>query len=218
MLFVSDTQYSPAEELANTVTHLIGALLAVAALVMMINVSLAQHDPWRLTSSLVYGISLLTLFASSSFYHAISFPRLKSHLKLLDHCAIYLLIAGTYTPFLLVSLRGWIGWTLLGTIWSLAIAGLALKIGFGNRFKALRVGSYILMGWLVVIAGAPLADAIGRGGMIWLVAGGLCYSLGVIFYLNKKMRFSHSIWHLFVLGGSICHFFAIWYYVLAESN
>ncbi|GAA5218363.1 hemolysin III family protein [Corallincola platygyrae] len=187
-------------------------------MVLMILTSVEQSDPWRLASSLVYGISLIVLFLSSTLYHAFPWPGIKQKFKLLDHCAIYLLIAGSYTPFLLISLRGWLGWTLFGLVWGLALIGLALKLGYGNRFKAVRVGSYILMGWLVLFACVPLAEAIGWGGMSWLVAGGLSYSFGVFFYLNKKMKFSHSIWHLFVLAGSICHFFSIWCHVLPNDG
>lgn len=210
----TQSPYSPVEEWANSLTHGVGALLSLTALILMVIVSAEQGDPWRIVASSIYGGSMVLLFTASTCYHAIPWQRSKAIFKQLDHCAIYLLIAGSYTPFLLISLRGPLGWTLFGIVWGLALAGLVLKLGWGHRFKALRVASYLVMGWLILFASPSLPDAIGSGGIAWLVAGGACYSIGVIFYLQKQRKFAHSIWHLFVLGGGACHFFAVWRHVL----
>nr|WP_224745709.1 hemolysin III family protein [Neiella litorisoli] len=212
---VSNTAaYSTAEEWLNSLTHLIGFGLSIAALVLMVMVSAEQQDTWRIVASSIYGASLIVLFAASSCYHAVPWPRIKKHLKAFDHCAIYLLIAGSYTPFMLISMRGTLGWSIFAAVWAMAIIGITLKLGWPNRFKALRVISYLVMGWLVVIAIKPLSAALGEQGMWWLAAGGLCYSVGVIFYLLKKLPFTHAIWHLFVVAGGLCHFFSVWWHVL----
>lgn len=208
--------YSVTEEWLNSLTHLIGFGLSIAALVLMLVTSIEQQDLWRIVASSIYGASLIFLFAASSCYHAIPWPRVKKYFKALDHCAIYLLIAGSYTPFMLVGMRSTLGWWIIGAVWAMAIIGISLKLGHPNRFKALRVSSYLVMGWLVVIALGPLSDAIGKGGMWWLAAGGACYSIGVIFYLMKKVPFTHAIWHLFVVAGGVCHFFSIWWHVLPD--
>ncbi|MCM2681385.1 PAQR family membrane homeostasis protein TrhA [Echinimonas agarilytica] len=209
--------YSPAEEWANSLTHALGLILSVVALVMMVVVSVELQDTWRVVATSVYGGSLILLFLASVAYHAVPWTKLKTRLKLFDHCAIYLLIAGSYTPFLLISMRDTLGWWLFGIVWSMAALGITLKIGWGNRFKILRVASYLVMGWLIVVAIKPLTDAIGQAGLIWLAAGGACYSVGVIFYLRKSLSYAHSIWHLFVVAGAMCHFFAVWFHVLPMS-
>ena len=136
---------------------------------------------------------------------------------MLDHCAIYLLIAGSYTPFLLVSMRDSVGWPMFAAVWGIAVVGIILKIAFGHRFHNLRLATYLVMGWLVVLAGSDLVDSLASGGLTLLIAGGLTYTLGVIFYVGERIPFNHAIWHLFVLGGSICHYFAVYYYVLPEA-
>ncbi|MBW8192536.1 hemolysin III family protein [Neiella marina] len=206
--------YSATEEWLNSLTHLIGFGLSIAALVLMLMVSIEQQDTWRIVASSIYGASLILLFGASSCYHAAPWPRLKKHLKALDHCAIYILIAGSYTPFMLVSIRDSMGWWVFSIVWAMAAIGITLKLGWPHRFKALRVISYLVMGWLVVVALNPLSAAIGDAGMWWLSAGGLCYSVGVVFYLMKKLPFTHAIWHVFVVAGGICHFFAVWWHVL----
>ncbi len=212
------SSYSLAEEVANSITHGLGALLSVAGLTLLVTYASYQHDPWRIVSFSIYGSTLILLFLASTLYHSFQHPALKRIFKTLDHCSIYLLIAGTYTPFLLVSIRGVMGWTLFAVIWLLAISGIAFKIIYGNRFRKLSVATYLAMGWLVLLASKELAESLSDGGIIWLVAGGLTYTLGVVFYLWKKLPFNHAIWHLFVLAGSICHFFSILFYVLpAES-
>ncbi len=209
--------YSLAEEIANSITHGLGALLSVAGLTLLVTYAAWQNDVWRVVSFSVYGSTLILLFLASTLYHSFQHSHTKRVFKLLDHCAIYLLIAGTYTPFLLVSMRGTTGWILFTIIWLLALFGIVFKLMFKHRFKKLSIATYILMGWLVVIASKELAANLSMGGMAWVIAGGLTYTLGVIFYVWKKLPFNHAIWHLFVLGGSICHFFAIYLYVLPPS-
>jgi hemolysin III len=211
-------QYSLAEELVHTLSHGAGVVLSVAGLSWMLYLSIGSEDPWRIVASVVYGLSLILLFLSSTLYHALhTSPR--AHLfKLLDHCAIYLLIAGTYTPFLLVAMRNSTGWWLFGTVWALATAGILTKLWFRHRYPRLSLAGYLLMGWLVVIAAPQLADAIGGNGMTWLVAGGLSYTVGALFYMARQMTYHHAIWHFFVLAGGVCHFMAVVYYVLPVES
>jgi hemolysin III len=206
--------YSPKEELANAMTHGLGAGAGVAALAILVTLAARQGDPWRIVSFSVYGATVVLLYLASTLYHAFQAPRLKFIFKGLDHEAIFLLIAGTYTPFSLVTLRGPWGWTVFGLIWGFALAGIIFETAFLGRFKRLVVVFYLGMGWMAVIAIKPLWAALPGGGLAWLGAGGLCYSFGVIFYLWKSLPYHHAIWHLFVLGGSVCHFFAILWYVL----
>ncbi|PJE78580.1 hypothetical protein CI610_02474 [invertebrate metagenome] len=210
--------YSLAEEIANSITHGIGALLSIAALVILVTYATLQSDMWRIVSFSIYGTSLILLYLASTLYHSFPQPHIKRLLKVFDHCAIYLLIAGTYTPFLLVSIRGIMGWTLFSIIWLLAISGITLKLAFRNRYHGLSVATYVLMGWLAVFASRELAHSLSGQGLGWVVAGGITYTLGVFFYLVKRIPFNHAIWHLFVLGGSICHFFAVYWYVLPQQN
>lgn len=180
----------------------------------MLYISIGASDPWRITASIVYGSSLIMLFLASTLYHSLHSSHHKQLLKLLDHCAIYLLIAGTYTPFLLVSMRTNSGWWLFGAIWTLATAGILTKLWFRHRYPRLSLASYLLMGWLAVAAVPELYAAVGEGGIKWLVAGGLSYTVGAGFYARQQMMFSHAIWHGFVLIGGICHFLAVIWYVL----
>mgnify|MGYP001443022724 CR=1 FL=1 len=166
-------------------------------------------------SCAIYGSALVTLYVASTLYHAVSRPELKRALKVVDHASIYLLIAGTYTPFMLVTLRGPWGWSIFGVIWGLALVGLVFKLAFTGRYEFVSVAMYILMGWLIAIAIKPLLQVLPFAGFLWLLAGGLAYTVGVVFYvLDHKYQFAHFIWHLFVLAGSVCHFFAILFYVV----
>ena len=210
----SPAEYTLAEELMHAISHGAGAILSIAGLSWMLYLSIAASDPWRIAASGIYGFSLIALFLASTLYHAWPESPRKRLLKLVDHCAIYLLIAGTYTPFLLVAMRNNTGWWLFGSIWTLATAGILTKLWLRHRFPALSLASYLVMGWLVVLAGPQVADAIGARGMAWLIAGGLSYTIGAAFYAFKKLPFNHAIWHMFVLAGGICHFFAIVWYVL----
>jgi hemolysin III len=206
--------YTTGEEIASSVTHGIGAGLSVAALVVLVVGSAMGGDPWRVVSFSIFGACLVLLYLSSMLYHAFRAPRLKRIFRVFDHVAIFLLIAGSYTPITLVGLGGGWGWTLFGLIWGLAVFGILLEVFFMDRFKWLTVGVYLGMGWLVVIAIKPLVEALPVGALVWLAAGGLSYTGGVAFYLWEKLPYNHAIWHLFVMGGSACHFFGFLLYVL----
>jgi hemolysin III len=202
------------EETINALTHGLGALLSLGGLVVLVILASRHGDAWHIVSCSIYGATLVLLFASSTLYHSCRNERTKHICRIIDHSSIYLLIAGTYTPFVLVNLRGSWGWSLFGVIWGLALAGIVFQIFFVSRFRVLQTLIYLAMGWLVVIAFKPLLTRVPLPGMIWLLAGGLCYTAGVLFYLWKKLPFHHAVWHLFVLGGSVCHYFAILFYVL----
>ncbi|MBC8278221.1 MAG: hemolysin III family protein [FCB group bacterium] len=204
---------SPGEEIANSVTHGIGAALSVAALVILVVFGAKQGDAWRVVSFSIYGSALIALYLASTLYHAFRNPQIKRWMKLLDHSSIYLLIAGTYTPIMLTVLRGGWGWTLFGIIWGLALAGIIFKLMFIGRFKKLSLAIYVAMGWLVVIAIKPIIAAVPGGMLMFMLIGGVCYTFGVIFYLWKTLPYHHAVWHLFVLGGSITHFFGIMFYI-----
>lgn len=201
------------EETLNTLTHGFGAVLSVIGLVTLLIASIPMEDLSRVVSFSIFGISLITLYLSSTLYHAARCPIKKDKLKMRDHCAIYLLIAGSYTPFLLVSMQE-AAWGMFALVWGIAIFGIFLKIKFKHRFSLLRVATYIVMGWLVVLTGDELFAALPEDGIFLLTLGGIIYTLGVIFYLGERIPYNHAIWHMFVLGGSICHFFSIYYYVL----
>lgn len=171
-------------------------------------------NAWHIVSSAIFGASLVLLYTASTLFHSIPMVGPKRVLRVVDHCAIYVLIAGTYTPFTLVTLHGPWGWSLFGFTWGLAILGIGFKIFFTGRYEFLSVLVYLLMGWCGIAAIEPMLHALATGGLWWLLAGGLCYSFGVIFYAWDGLRFNHAIWHLFVLGGSVCHFFAVLLYVI----
>lgn len=212
------SQYSIREEIAHSITHGIGVLLSISGLAVLVAFSALNGDSWHIVSTSIYGATLIFLYTSSTLYHGIPNPNAKKILQQLDHAAIYLLIAGTYTPFTLVSLRGELGWTLFGIVWALALIGVALEFTAKQKLKRVSVGIYLALGWLIIVAIKPMITSIGQGGLTLLVAGGLCYSLGVIFYVRKSMTYHHAIWHLFVLAGSACHFFAIFFYVIPDSQ
>jgi len=207
-------EYTLAEEIFHSISHGAGVLLSIAGLSWMLYVSIEAADPWRIWASAVYGATLIALFLSSTVYHAMYASRHRDIFKLLDHCAIYLLIAGTYTPFVLVAMRTTTGWWLFGAIWTLATAGILTKLWFRHRYPKLSLAGYLIMGWLVVIAAPQAAAAIGPNGIAWMIAGGLAYTIGAAFYASKRLIFSHAIWHVFVLVGGICHFLAVIWYVL----
>ena len=201
--------YSVGEEIAHALTHGVGAVASIVGLVVMLIWAVHYGDAWHIVAASIYGGSLILLYLASTFYHAFPWPRIKYWFQQADHAAIYLLIAGTYTPFTLVSLRDDWGWLLFGLIWTLAISGVVFKLFFTGRFKLLSTLLYIGMGWLAVVAAKPLLEALSSATLNWLVAGGLAYTLGCVFYLSKRLPFSHGIWHLFVLTGSVCHFAAV---------
>lgn len=211
-----DAINNPREELANALTHGVGALAgAVGALVLVIGAAL-HGDIWQVVSSAVFGASLVLLYTASTLYHAARDPRTKARLQVLDHCAIYLLIAGSYTPFTLIALRGGWGWSLFGVAWALAVAGVIFKLFFTGRFPRLSTGIYIGMGWMAVVAAVPMLQNLSAATLGWLVAGGVTYTAGTVFYHNRR-PYAHAIWHLFVLAGSVCHFIAVATQVLPSS-
>jgi hemolysin III len=203
-----------AEETASVVTHAVGVLLAAVGLVMLVIYATFAHDPRRIVAVSIYGASLVLMYSASSLYHLANHPRLKRRLRVLDHASIYLLIAGTYTPILLISIRGGWGWGLFGVVWGMACTGVILKLFFIERFALLSTAIYIAMGWMVLVAAGPLFAHVPHGGIAWLFAGGIIYTGGVIFYLWDHLPFNHAIWHLFVIGGSVCHFLAVLFYIL----
>ncbi|GGW81346.1 PAQR family membrane homeostasis protein TrhA [Alteromonas halophila] len=203
--------YSVVEEWLNSVSHGIGLIAAIVGLVFML---LRADDPVAISAAAIYGATLIMMFLSSTLYHGISNQRAKGILKLFDHSAIYLLIAGTYTPLLLVAVGGWLGITMTAIIWSLALGGVAFKLVAQHRFPKVSVMTYLLMGWIALGIIYPLYLAMPGGGLWLLVAGGLCFSVGVFFYVAKKVKYTHAIWHLFVLGGCSCHYFSIYYFVV----
>ena len=208
--------YNLKEEIASSITHGIGVALAVAALVILVVFASIQGNPWKIVSFSIYGTSMVILYLASTFYHAFQKPKVKNVFKIFDHASIYILIAGTYTPFTLVTIRGGWGWSIFGIIWGLAIIGIVFKSFFIQRFKLISTLLYVLMGWFIVIAMKEIVSNLDTMGLIWLIIGGVSYTGGVFFYLNDKIKFNHAIWHLFVLGGSICHFFAILFHVLPK--
>jgi hemolysin III len=203
------TNQTIGEEIANSITHGIGVALSIAGLVLLVVFSSLHGDTWRVVTFSIYGATLIILYLSSTLYHSFRNPKIKSFFRLMDHISIYLLIAGTYTPITLTVMRGPWGWTLFGLIWAMAIAGIITKFFIMNKLKILSVVFYIAMGWLVIIAIKPMFVMAPTGLIIWIVIGGLCYTFGVIFYALKKMPYSHAVWHLFVMGGSISHFFGM---------
>ncbi|MHB8170732.1 MAG: PAQR family membrane homeostasis protein TrhA [Thermincolia bacterium] len=211
-------RYSLAEEIFNALTHGVGTLFAVSALTLMIVFASFYGSALHIVSVSIYGTTMVLLYLASTLYHSLTNERAKDIFKLLDHAAIFLLIAGTYTPFLLVTLGGVLGWSLLIIVWIIAILGIVFKVFFIKRFQILSTLIYLAMGWLVVIAIKPLIAALPIAGFRLLMAGGLSYTLGSVFYIRKSKAFNHGIWHLFVLGGSVCHFLAVLLYVLPGKN
>jgi len=197
------------EEIANSITHGIGAGLSLAGLVVLVVIASLKGDPWKIVSYSIYGTTLFSLYLLSTLYHGFIHPKVKNVFRVLDHSAIYLLIAGTYTPFTLTSMRGPWGWTLFGLIWAMAIFGIIYKITYFQKYRKIGVIFYILMGWLIIIAVKPLLQMVPTFNLILLAIGGVLYTLGIIFYSWKNLPFHHMIWHLFVMGGSISHFFGI---------
>jgi hemolysin III len=202
------------EERLNALTHGVGALLALVGLIILIAASRLHGDIWRLVSSCIYGASLVLLYLASTLYHSFTDEKLKYIFKIFDHAAIYVLIAGTYTPFLLVLFRGAAGWTFLGVVWGLALIGVVFQVFYVNRFKLLSTICYMGMGWLMILLLKPLVAALPTSGLYWLIGGGLLYTVGALFYLFRWFPYNHMVWHLFVLAGSAAHFITVYYYVL----
>ena len=208
---------SPYDELANSITHGIGLLLATAGMVVLVVLASLHGTARHIVTCSIYGSTLVFMYAASTVYHSVRGPRVKHVLRIIDHGAIYLLIAGTYTPFTLVQLRGGWGWTLFGLVWGLTVVGIAWKAIFIRRFAIVGVVIYVLMGWMVVIATKPLLARVPPGAIAWLFAGGIAYTGGIIFFASKRIPHHHAIWHVFVLIGSVCHYIAVLLYVVPRS-
>lgn len=211
-------RYSPGEEIANSVTHGIGIFLAVAGLGVLTAFASVFGNAWHIVSASIFGAMLILLYTASTLYHSVRAVRLKAVLQSLDHCAIYLLIAGTYTPFTLVSLRGPWGWSLFGVVWALAIGGIGFEMTPFRRHRAVSIGLYLCMGWAILAAIRPLWSHVAPGGLVLLLAGGIAYTLGTGFYVLRRLQYHHAIWHVFVLAGSMLHFFAILLYVIPVAG
>jgi hemolysin III len=210
--------YTLAEEVAHAVTHGLGALLSIGGLAVLVAFSSLYGDAWHVISTSIYGATLILLYTASTLYHAIPHPRAKQLLQRLDHAAIFLLIAGTYTPFTLVSLRADWGWAMFGLVWGIAIGGMILELVSVKRYERLSLSLYLGLGWIVVLAIKPMLRSVEMGGLVLLLAGGLCYSLGVVFYAWDRLAYNHAIWHVFVLAGSVLHFFSILFYVVPAGS
>ena len=207
---------SPTEtpnELANTLTHGLGFLLTLVGVPGLV-VMACRGDAWHIVSCSVYGATLFVLYAASTIYHFVRHPRRKRLFRIADHACIYLLIAGTYTPFTLVTLRGGWGWTLFGLVWGGAVVGISFKVFWTGRFEVVSTIVYVLMGWAALIAVRPILEALPVGGIVWLVAGGLCYTGGIVFYAQDRKPYMHALWHLCVLAGSVCHYVTVMRWVL----
>lgn len=201
------------EELVNAITHGVGALLSVAGLITLMVVSFTGGDVWRMTSLTIYGASLTILYLASTLYHSFHHPKTKHYLRIFDHSAIYVLIAGSYTPFALITLREHGGITLFFVMWGITLVGIVFKLFFVKRFNRLSTLLYIAMGWMALFVYEPFVNNMDTNGLYLVIAGGLIYTLGAVFFLWEKLPYNHSIWHLFVMGGSLCHFLAIYYFV-----
>lgn len=206
--------YSSGEEILHTITHGIGLLLSIAGLAILVSFATLNGNSWHITTSSIYGATLILMYGASSLYHGIPYSRAKRILQQMDHAAIYLLIAGTYTPFLLVNMRQDWGWLLFSIIWIVAFTGVILELSGYKPFKKISLWLYLSMGWMIVLAIEPLLQNVSTGGLMLLLAGGLAYSAGAIFYVKENIPYHHVIWHLFVLAGSIFHYFAILFYVI----
>ena len=204
---------SSGEEIANSISHGIGAALSIAALVILVVFASRRGDTVRVVSLGIYGTTLIVMYLSSTLYHSFSNPRIKHFFRILDHSSIYLLIAGSYTPIVLVSMRGAWGWTIFGIVWTMAVCGIVAKIFLTGRYGIVSVILYIAMGWIIVLAIKPMIQSVPWKLFIWLLIGGLSYTFGIIFYAWEKMPYNHTVWHLFVLGGSIAHFIGILLYI-----
>lgn len=207
-------RFTLGEEVANAITHGIGLLLSIGGLVWLIIASALSGSAWHIVSFTIFGVTMVLLYTSSTLLHSLPDGKAKNVFEILDHSAIYFFIAGSYTPFLLVAIRGTLGWTLFGIVWGIAMAGTIFKVFFVKRFVIVSTGIYILMGWLIVLIFPALIDILPRNGIILLAIGGLLYTLGAVFYVWRFFKYHHMVWHLFVLAGTILHFFSVILYLL----
>ncbi|MDO7976890.1 hemolysin III family protein [Oceanotoga sp. DSM 15011] len=207
-------KFTKGEEIANSIIHGIGILFSLAALVLMIVFSSIKGDPWKIVSTTIFGSTLLIMYTSSTLYHALTNRKAKHIFEIFDHISIYLLIAGTYTPYTLVTLRGPLGWTIFGIVWGMAVLGILFKIFFLKKHVMLSTFIYILMGWMIIIGIKQIFLNLPFWGFIWLVIGGILYTIGTIFYIWRKFKYHHAVWHIFVLFGSFSHFISIFFYII----
>lgn len=213
------TYYDPKEEKLNVISHFIGFVLSVIALFLLVYYANIEGSTWHVVSFSIYGASLIVLYSASTLYHFNQQPELRQKLNIFDHAAIYILIAGTYTPFTLVVLKGWVGWTIFGVSWGLAIFGVIFKFFYTGKYDKISTIAYVLMGWIVIFAIKPLVNNLPTEGLVWLLAGGIFYTVGAILYSIKSLKYNHAIFHIFVLLGSFSHFMAVFFYVLPiEKN
>ncbi len=209
--------YSSKEEKINVITHAIGLVLSIAALTLLVVYSSLYGTVWHITSFAIFGASLIVLYAASTLYHYVQNPKIRFKLNIFDHAAIYVLIAGTYTPFALVVLPNTIGWVIFGISWGLALVGIIFKLFYTGKYDKISTIAYVLMGWVIIIAIKPLVENFPLEGLLWLLAGGLSYTFGALLYSIKSLKYNHAIFHVFVLFGSFCHFMAVFFYVLPSS-
>ena len=209
--------YSPLEERINIFSHAIGLLLSMVAVVLLVTRASSYGNAWHILSVAIFGASLIALYAASTTYHSATRAEMRARLRVIDHATIYILIAGTYTPFTLITLNGATGWTIFAVSWGMAISGITLKLFFTGRFNLISTLMYVFMGWIIIFAVKPLIAGLPTAGLYWLVAGGLSYTIGAIIYSIKKVPLNHAIFHLFVLAGSICHFVTVYFYVLPSQ-
>jgi hemolysin III len=210
--------YDPKEEKLNVITHGIGLILSIVALVLLVVYSSLYGDAWQITSFSIFGASLIVLYSASTLYHYSKDPKLRNRLNIFDHASIYVLIAGTYTPFALVTLQGTVGWIIFGVSWGLALTGIIFKLFFTGRFDKLSTITYVLMGWIIIFAIKPLVNNLPLNGLLWLAAGGILYTVGAVLYSMNKIKYNHAIFHIFVLLGSFCHFMSVFFYVLPKHG
>lgn len=210
--------YPPAEERINIISHVLGLLFSVVGVVFLVIKAAAYGSAVHIVSVSVFGASLIALYTASTMYHSATDPAVRTALRTVDHCAIYILIAGTYTPFTLITLQGTLGWTIFGLAWGMALTGITLKLFFTGRFERLSTSMYVLMGWMMVFAIKPLIAALSSQGLVWLAAGGIAYTIGALLYSIKKMPFGHATFHLLVVLGSACHFVTVYFFVLPASS
>ena len=206
--------YSPLEEKTNIYSHAAGLVLSIVALLLMLIRASGSGSTLDVVSVGIFGISLIALYAASTMYHSAKDPKVRARLRVNDHATIYILIAGTYTPFTLITLNGWVCWTIFGVSWGMSITGVTLKLFFTGKYNVLSTMMYVFMGWIIIFAIKPLLNSISSEGLFWLVAGGIAYTTGAVIYSIKKIKFNHAIFHLFVLLGSFCHFISVYFYVL----
>ena len=209
--------YTPLEERLNIASHAMGLVLSLLGLILLLLRAIPYGNALNTASVAIYGASMIALYAASTAYHSSTKPDIRRRLRVVDHASIYVLISGTYTPFMLITLKGAIGWTLFAITWGMALTGITLKLFFTGRFNLLSTLMYVFMGWLIIFAIKPMIAAMPPGGMTWLVAGGLAYTFGALLYAIKSIPYNHAIFHLFVLAGSICHFIAVYEYVLPRN-